>query len=78
MSPESYAKYLGNLEIIYELAQKLSAKFPESMDVGYTSDDNGFADESDTGSSDDEMKENVDDDVELDVIPGKTQFDWGW
>ncbi|KAF6231685.1 hypothetical protein HO173_009987 [Letharia columbiana] len=72
MSPESYAKYLGNLEIIYQLAQKLSAKVPGSMHVGYPSD------ESDTGSSDDYMEEETDEDIEFDTNAGMTQFDWGW
>lgn len=72
MSPESYAKYLGNLEIIYQLAQKLSAKVPGSMHVGYASD------ESDTGSSDDIMEEETDEDIEFDTNAGMTQFDWGW
>lgn len=77
-SPKAHTKYLGNLEIIYQLAQKLSAKFPESMDVGYASDDGNFGGGSDTGSSDDEMEEEVDDHVDLDINAGMTQFDWGW
>ena len=78
MSPKSFAKYLGNLELIYQLAQKFSAKFPESMDVGNALDDKLFADESDTGSSDDELREEADDTVESDNIAGMEQFDWGW
>ena len=64
MSPGSPAKYMGNLEIIYQLAQKLSAKFPEAMDAAYASndedaanasDDDSVVDESNVGSSGDEM-----------------------
>ena len=78
MSPEDLTKYLGNLEIIYQLAQKFSSKFPESMNVGNLSDDRSFGVGSDTGSSDDEMEEEVDDHVDLDINAGMTQFDWGW
>lgn len=72
------AKYLGNLEIIYQLAQKLSARFPGSMDVGDSSDDSDLADKSGTGSSGDEEIEEANDAVEFDTDAGMTQFDWGW
>ena len=78
MSPEDLTKYLGNLEIIYQLAQKFSSRFPESMNVGNLSDDRSFGGRSDTGSSDDEMEEEVDDQVDVDINAGMTQFDWGW
>ncbi len=78
LSHEPCAKYLGRLEIIYQLAQKLSAQLPGSMDVGDSSDDSDLADESGTGSSDDEEIEEANDTVEFDTNGGMTQFDWGW
>lgn len=77
MSPESYTKCLGNLEIIYQLAQKLSAKYPELMYIRYASEDSSSADEFQAGSSDDEMKEE-EDDAKLDTDGRRTRFDWGW
>ena len=78
MSPSSYSKYLGNLEIIYQLAQKLSAKFPKAMDAAHASDDDSVTDESDVGSSDDEMNNEMDPDADLDFDAGMTQYYWGW
>ena len=78
MSPGSSAKYLGNLEIIYQLAQKLSAKFPEAMDAAYASDDDSFTDESDVGSSDDEMNNGMDHNADFDYDAGMMQYYWGW
>ena len=78
LSHESGAKYLGNLEIIYQLAQKLSAQFIGLMDVGDSSDDSDPADESSTGSSGDEEMKEVNDTVEFNTNAGMTQFDWGW
>ena len=73
LSPGSSAKYLGNLEIIYQLAQKLSAEFPEAMDAAYASDDESATDESDVGSSDDEMNNEMDPDADLDFDFEMTQ-----
>ncbi len=89
MSSESGAKYLGNLEIIYRLAQKLSAKFPKSMDVDYSSDDGDpkkrepvddveSGDASDTESSDEEVNEETYDNHELRLNAGMTGADWDW
>ena len=77
MSPESYTKYLGNLEIIYQLAQELSAKHPESMDVRHVSEDSSSSDEDHRESSDDDMKDE-EDDVGLDSNARMTRFDWDW
>lgn len=78
MPPESFAKYLGNFEVIYQLAQRLSARFPDAMRTGYESDDSEFGDPNHTVSSDDEMEEEMNDDTELGISPGMTGFDWGW
>ena len=89
MSSESGAKYLGNLEIIYQLAQKLSMKSPKSMDVEYSSDDGDLkrrepaddvesGDASDTESSDEEVNEERYDDHELRHNAGMTEADWDW
>ena len=59
MSSDLSTKYLGNLEIIYQLAQKLAAKFPGATDGGESSGDCDYADESDKGIPDDEMREEV-------------------
>ena len=86
LSPGSSAKYLGNLEIIYQLAQKFSAKFPEAMDAAYASDgedpanasdDDSVTNESNVGSSEDEMTDEIDHHADLDFDAGLTQFDWG-
>ena len=79
MSPQSSAKYLGILEIIFQLAKKFSAIYPKSMDTGYVSEGSSSAEEvhTGTGSSDDEMKEE-EDDVKLETKARMEQFDWGW
>ncbi|KAL9074442.1 MAG: hypothetical protein Q9161_002230 [Pseudevernia consocians] len=59
MSSDLSIKYLGNLEIICLLAQKLAAKFPGATDVGDSSGDSDFADESGKGIPDEEMREEV-------------------
>ncbi|KAM0799609.1 hypothetical protein BDR22DRAFT_890191 [Usnea florida] len=87
LSPGSSAKYLGNLEIIYQLAQKLSAKFPEAMDAAYASndehaanasDDDSVMDKSDVGNSEHEMTKDVDYNGDFDVDAEMTQHYWGW
>ena len=78
MSPGSSAKYLGNLEIIYQLAQKLSAKLPEAMDTAYASDDDSIIDKSDVASSEDEMTNEMDYNADFDFDAGMTQHYWGW
>ena len=78
MPSESFAKYLGNFEIIYQLAQKLSARFPDSMHVEYASDDDGFGDPSHAVSLDDETDEEVNDEFELGISLGMAGLDWGW
>ena len=86
LSPGSSAKYLGNLEIIYQLAQKLSAKFPEAMDAAYASDDEDTAnasddasvvDESNMGSPADEITDEMDHNAGLDLEAELTQCYWG-
>ena len=78
MPSESFAKYLGNFEVIHQLAQKLSARFPVSMLIEYESDDDEFEDPNATVSLDDEMYEEVNDEFELGNSLGMTGFDWGW
>ena len=78
MSPGSSAKCLGNLEIIHELAQKLSAKFLEAMDAAYASNDDSVVDESNVGSSEDEITDEMDCNADLDFDVGMTQHYWGW
>lgn len=77
MSLESYTKFLGSLEIIYQLARKLSAKYPELMHARYVLEDSSSTDEDRRGSSDDELKEE-EDDVGVDTTARVTEFDWGW
>ena len=77
MSSDSSAKYLGNLEIIYQLAQKLSDRHPRPIDIRYALPDRNFADELPSGNSDDDMREE-EDDVKLDTKARMEQFDWGW
>ncbi len=81
MSSESGAKYLGNLEILFQLAQKLPAKSPKSMDIRYSSHNSRseraspadeFGDASDPESLDEEVNEEMYDDHELGHIAGMT------
>ena len=78
LSPSSSAKYLGNLEIIYQLAQKLSAKFPEAMNAANASDDDSVMDKSDKGSSEHEMTNEMDYNADFDFDAEMTQHYWGW
>ena len=78
MSPGSLTKYLGNLEIIYQLAQKVSAKFPETMDAAYASGNDSIVGESSVGSPEDEMTDNMDNRANFGFDAEMTQHYWGW
>ena len=78
MSPDSSAKYLGNLQIIHRLSQIFSSKISESMDSDYASGASKYLDESPSGSSDDKDDEEGYEDDDLDTNASITQFDWGW
>ena len=77
MPSESYAKYLGNFEIIYQLAQKLSDRFRHSMNIEYASND-VFGDLDNMMSFDEEVEEESSDGIESGIGYGTTEFDWGW
>ena len=77
MASESYAKYLGNFEIIYQLAQRLSDRFPRSMYINYTSDD-VFRHLDEVVNLDEEVEEELNDDIEPGISYETTEFDWGW
>lgn len=77
MPSESYGKYLGNFEIIYQLAQRLSDRFPHSMYINYTSDD-VFGHLDNVMSLDEELEEELNDEIDPGISLGTTEFDWGW
>lgn len=77
MPSESYGKYLGNFEIIYQLAQRLSDRFPHSMYMNYTSDD-VFGHLDNVMSLDEELEEELNDEIDPGISLGTTEFDWGW
>ena len=76
LSPGSSAKYLANLEI-YQLAQKLSAEFPEAMHAAYASNNDSIMDKSDVGSSEDEINDAMDLNTDLIIDAELTQCYWG-
>ena len=84
MPSESFAKYLGNLEVIYLLARKLSARFPDSMYIEYNSDDDDDVFDHDFGKPSPRVRSDyeTDDEVNYNVDSGNsyemTGLDWGW